>query len=166
MSLDEAIAVIVPLCLDLKDRHERGEKVYVHPSAVAPDASGLAKLNPKLALVPTNPRDRHCLAPELQSTLEPGDSRASVYSLGAILYEMVTGQHIGPGMKRPRDIEPSLPDALETLIGRPSSAIVSTAPRISARSRARCTTSLPPRAFTRRRSARRASTRAPSSMST
>jgi hypothetical protein len=118
MSLDEAIAVIVPLCLDLKDRHERGEKLYVHPSAVAPDASGLAKLNPKLALVPTNPRDRHCLAPELQATLEPGDSRASVYSLGAILYEMVTGQHIGPAMKRPRDIEPSLPEALETLIGK------------------------------------------------
>lgn len=118
MSLDEAIAVIVPLCLDLKDRHDRGEKLYVHPSAIAPDASGLAKLQTKLALVPTNPSDRHCLAPELQSTLEPGDSRASVYSLGAILYEMVTGEHIGPGMKRPREIEPSLPEALETLIGK------------------------------------------------
>ena len=31
---------------------------------------------------------------------------------------MVTGQHIGPAMKRPRDIEPSLPEALEILIGK------------------------------------------------
>src|SRR5262245_24830294 len=100
MSLDEAIAVIVPLCLDLKERHDRGEKVYVHPSAVAPYASGLAKLNPKLAIVPTNAFDRYCMAPELQATLEPGDARASVFSIGAILYEMVTGSHIGPAMRR------------------------------------------------------------------
>lgn len=118
MSLDEAIAVIVPLCLDLKERHDRGEKVYVHPSAVAPDASGLAKLNPKLAIVPTNAYDRYCMAPELQATLEPGDARASVFSIGAILYEMVTGSHIGPAMRRPREADPSLPDALEVLIGK------------------------------------------------
>src|SRR5947209_17547402 len=80
MSLDEAIAVIVPLCLDLAERHARGEKLYVHPSCIAPDATGLAKLHPKLALVPTNTHDRHCLAPELQSTLEPDDARATVYS--------------------------------------------------------------------------------------
>ena len=98
LSIDEAIAVIVPLCLDLKDRHDRGEKIYVHPSGIAPDATGLAKLNTRLALVPTNTFDRHCLAPELQATLEPGDACASVYSVGAILYEMVTGKHIGPAM--------------------------------------------------------------------
>src|SRR5262249_58626408 len=77
-----------------------------------------AKLNPRLALVPTNAHDKHCLAPELQRTLEPGDTCSSVYSVGAMLYEMVTGQHIGPAMKRPRDIDPSLPEALEVLIGK------------------------------------------------
>ncbi len=51
-------------------------------------------------------------------TLEPGDECASVYSVGAILYEMVTGRHVGPGMKRPREIDPSLPEALEVLIGK------------------------------------------------
>lgn len=118
MSLEEAIAVIVPVCLDLKERHARGEKVYVHPSAIAPGSDGLARLNPRLALVPTNAHDKHCLAPELQRTLEPGDACSSVYSIGAMLYEMCTGQHVGPAMKRPRDVDPSLPEALEVLIGK------------------------------------------------
>src|SRR4051794_4304590 len=72
LTVDEAVAVVVPLCLDLKERHARGERLYVHPSGIAPSADGLARITPKFALLPTNPRDRHCLAPELQQTLEPG----------------------------------------------------------------------------------------------
>jgi len=117
-SLDEAIAIIVPLCLDLKQRHERGEQVFVHPSCVAPGADGLARLQPQLAVLPTNARDRACLAPELQRTLSPGNSRASVFSVGAILYELVTGSPIGPAMRRPREVDPSLPDALEALLAK------------------------------------------------
>ena len=78
----------------------------------------MPRLNPRLALVPTDPFDKHCLAPELHRTLEPGDACSSVYSIGAILYEMVTGQHVGPAMKRPRDIDPTLPEALEILVGK------------------------------------------------
>jgi hypothetical protein len=118
MSLEEAIAVIVPVCMDLQERHTRGERLYVHPSAIAPGPDGIARVRPKLALVPTNASDKHCLAPELQRTLEPGDACASVYSVGAILYEMVTGHHVGPGMKRPREFDAALPDALEVLIGK------------------------------------------------
>ena len=104
--------------MDLQERHTRGERLYVHPSAIAPGPDGIARIRPKLALVPTNAADKHCLAPELQRTLEPGDACSSVYSVGAILYEMVTGQHIGPAMPRPRDVEPSLPESLEVLIGK------------------------------------------------
>lgn len=117
-SLDEAIATIVPLCLDLKERHDRGERVYVHPSCIAPGPDGLARIAPSLALVPTNQHDRACLAPELQRTLAPGDARATVFSVGAILYEMVTGASIGPAMRRPKDINPQLPDALEGLLAK------------------------------------------------
>jgi hypothetical protein len=115
-SLAEAVATVVPLCLDLQERHQRGERVYVHPSCVAPGPDGLAKLATALALLPTSPRDRTCLAPELQATLGPGDAKATVFALGAILYEMLTGQTVGPGMARPREINPSLPPNLETLL--------------------------------------------------
>ena len=118
LSLDEAIATIVPLCLDLKERHDRGERVYVHPSCVAPGEDGLARITDHLAVVPTNARDRACVAPELQRALEPGDSRASVFAIGAMLYEMTTGSTIGPGMRRPREIVPSLPEALEVLVAK------------------------------------------------
>jgi hypothetical protein len=118
VSLEEAVAVIVPVCLDLQERHARGELLFVHPSAIAPGPDGVARLKPRLAVAPTNPADRHCLAPELQRTLEPGDACASVYSLGAMLYEMISGEHVGPAMTRPCDIDPSLPDALEAVIGK------------------------------------------------
>ncbi len=117
-SLDEAIAIIVPLCLDLKQRHDRGEQVYVHPSSIAPGPDGLARLQPHLAILPTNPHDRACLAPELQRTLTPGNARASVFSVGAILYELVTGASIGPAMRRPREVDPRLPDSLEMLLSK------------------------------------------------
>lgn len=117
-SLDESIAIIVPLCLDLKQRHDAGEHVYVHPSCVAPGPDGLARLQPRLAIMPTNPRDRACLAPELQRTLSPGNSRASVFSVGAVLYELVTGAAIGPAMRRPREVDPSLPESLEVLLAK------------------------------------------------
>lgn len=117
-SLDEAIATIVPVIVDLKERHDRGELLYVHPSAIAPGPDGMARVDPSRAVVPTNPRDRMCLAPEHQARLDPGNARSSVFSVGAILYELVTGEHIGPAMRRPKDIEPSLPDALEMLLGK------------------------------------------------
>jgi hypothetical protein len=118
MSLDEAVAVIVPVCVDLNERHARGERLFVHPSAIAPGADGLARLDPRLAVLPTLSSDKHCLAPELQRTLEPGDVCSSVFSVGAILYEMVTGQHISAAMKRPRELDPTLPESLEVLIGK------------------------------------------------
>ena len=53
-SLDEAIAIAVPLCLDLKTRHDKGEKVFVHPSCIAPGADGLARVASHLATAPSN----------------------------------------------------------------------------------------------------------------
>src|SRR5579862_4947593 len=118
MKLDEAIALVVPVCLDLQERHARGERLYVHASAIAASADGLARVQPHLSGPPTHPHDKHCVAPELQRNQAPGDACASVFALGALLYEMVTGQHVGPAMHRPTEFDPTLPEALEVLIGK------------------------------------------------
>jgi eukaryotic-like serine/threonine-protein kinase len=118
LSLDDAIAVIVPVCIDLKARHDRGERLYVHASAITAGQDGLMRLNPALATPPTSARDRAALAPELVASGAPGDARASVFAVGAMLYEAVTGSAVGPGMRRPRDVSPDLPEALEILLGK------------------------------------------------
>jgi hypothetical protein len=118
MSIEEAIAVIVPVCLELQSRHKGGERLFVHPSCISAGADGVPRLDAPAGALPGHAFDRHCIAPELQRSLEPGDACSSVYSVGAILYEMVTGHHVGPAMKRPREIDPSLPETLEIVIGK------------------------------------------------
>jgi hypothetical protein len=118
MSLEAALGAFVPLCLELKSRHDRGEKLYVHASCIIAGADGAATIDAKRALVPTNAKDRACTAPELHATLQPGDARASVFAIGAMLYEAVTGSVVGPGMRRPREILPHLPDLFETLVAK------------------------------------------------
>lgn len=118
LSLDDAIAIIVPVCLDLKERHARGEAHFVHPAAISAGADGLMRLNPALAAAPTDPRDRAAQAPELLPTNGPGGPRASVFAVGAMLYEAVCGVPVGPGMRRPREVDPALPEALEHLLAK------------------------------------------------
>ncbi|OJY29946.1 MAG: hypothetical protein BGO98_50015 [Myxococcales bacterium 68-20] len=118
LTLDDAIAVIVPVCTDLKERHARGEAHYVHPSAIASGPDGLMRVEPQLAVNPKDPRDRAALAPEVLRTNSPGDARASVFAVGAMLYEAVCGTPVGPGMRRPRDVNPDLPEALEHLLAK------------------------------------------------
>lgn len=118
LSLDDAIAVIVPVCVDLKARHDRGEAHFVHPSAIAPGPDGLMRLAPELAQSPSDPRDRAALAPEVLRSNTPGNARASVFAVGAMLYEAVCGAPVGPGMRRPREVEPSLPESLEHLLAK------------------------------------------------
>jgi hypothetical protein len=118
LSLDDAIAVIVPTCLDLKERHARGEAHYVHASAICTGPDGLMRLDPQLAMNPKDPRDRAALAPEVLRSNGPGNARASVFAIGAMLYEAVCGTPVGPGMRRPRDVDPSLPEGLEHLLAK------------------------------------------------
>ncbi len=115
-TLDEATALLVPLCLDLARHHGAGARVFVTPSSV--QAQPTPQLDEASAHVqPTLPRDKACLAPEERGG-QPGNARATVFSLGAMLYEMVTGESVGPGMRRPSEVVPQLPAALETLLGK------------------------------------------------
>lgn len=118
LSLEEAIAIAVPLALDLKQRHDRGERWFVHPSCIIGGHDGLARVEAQLAGVPDDPRDRACLAPEQQTSPQPGDARASVFSIGAILYEAVVGHSVGPAMRRPASVIANIPDAFEILLAK------------------------------------------------
>ncbi len=128
LSLDDVIAVLVPVTSDLKERHARGEKLFVHPGAIAKSPDGLFRVQPHLATAPKDPHDRAALAPELVKSGQPGDARASVFAIGAMLYEAVTLSAVGPGMRRPRDVDPSLPESVEILLGKALVANASSRP--------------------------------------
>ncbi len=118
LTLEESIAIVVPLCLDVQTRHNRGESIYLHPGCVLVGGDGITRFEPRLATAPTTHQDLACLAPELVASRTPGNSRASVFAIGAILYEMVTCEYVGPGMRRPKQIDPTLPSGLETLLAK------------------------------------------------
>jgi hypothetical protein len=116
-SLREAIAIIVPLTTRIAELHAQGLAFHVYPSAIEHGRAGSDIDLAAAAAAPSNPRDRACLAPEEKKGAS-GDSRASVFSIGAIVYELVTGESVGPGMKRPTEAVPGLPAQLEVVLGK------------------------------------------------
>jgi hypothetical protein len=117
-SVREAISVTVPLCTRLAELHAQGKTFYVHPSALSFTPDGQVFVLDDLARTPPSlPRDRPCLAPEERKG-SAGDARASVFAVGAILYELLTNAVVGPGMRRPSELVPDMPAALETILGK------------------------------------------------
>jgi eukaryotic-like serine/threonine-protein kinase len=117
-SLKEAIAVVVPVCVKLAELHAQGRTLFVHPSSLGYGAGGVVTvLEARAGGPPSLPRDRACLAPEERKGAA-GDARASVFAIGAILYELLTGAVVGPGMRRPSDLVPGLPPSVETILGK------------------------------------------------
>ncbi len=114
----DAIAIGVPLCTHLAKLHDGGKRLYVYPSIIRYAGPGLVEIMEDRAHVaPHLPRDRACLAPEERKGNE-GDPGGSVFAVGAILYELITGAHVGPGMRRPADLVPDLPSSLEVILGK------------------------------------------------
>ncbi len=116
-TLREAIAIIVPLSTRVAALHAEGRVFHLHPSSIEHGRAGSDVDLTAAAALPQNPRDRACLAPEERKGAS-GDARASVFSIGAILYELVTGESVGPGMKRPTEAAPGLPAQLEVVLGK------------------------------------------------
>jgi hypothetical protein len=113
----EAIGVAVPLCTHLSNLHAQGKALYVHPSSLGYEGGVVRVLEDRAHTPPSLPRDRACLAPEERKGTE-GDARASVFAVGAILYELLTSASVGPGMRRPAEVVPDMPPTLEVIIGK------------------------------------------------
>ena len=118
-SVKEAMGIVVPLCTQLAGLHAQGKTLFIHPSSLRYAAkNGVADVAEERAhAAPTLPRDRACLAPEERKGAE-GDARASVFAVGAILYELLTSGSVGPGMRRPSDVAPEVPHELEVILGK------------------------------------------------
>jgi eukaryotic-like serine/threonine-protein kinase len=117
-SIKEAVNIIVPLCLEAAQRHDRGERLFLHPSCIVLTGTGQLQIAAELASSPPSmERDRACLAPE-EKHGQSGDSRASVFTIGAIFYELLTNELVGPAMPRPTQVVPGLHPAVEVILGK------------------------------------------------
>jgi hypothetical protein len=116
-SIREALGILVPLCTRLAELHAAGKTLFVTPSSLRRTDMGLEIVDSLAHAAPSFPRDRACLAPETRRG-EPGDARASVFMVGALLYELLTSASVGPGMQRPTELVANLPPALESLLGK------------------------------------------------
>ncbi|HVY44347.1 MAG TPA: hypothetical protein VHB21_00650 [Minicystis sp.] len=114
----EAIGLLVPLCTQLAEVHAQGKLLYVHPSSLRLVHGALLQpVDEWTSQPPSLPRDRACLAPEERKG-GAGDARASVFAVGAMLYELITGEVVGPGMRRPSECVSGLPASLEGVLGK------------------------------------------------
>ncbi len=117
LSLKQAVGIVVPLCVQLAELHRAGHTLFLHPSMLVEDQYGFFQVSPQLAhQPPILPRDKACLPPEAKAA--PGGARASVFGIGAILYELVTGAAVGPGMRRPTEVVSGLPSDFEAVLAK------------------------------------------------
>jgi len=118
LNLKQAVGIIVPLCVQAAELHRAGHLLYLHPSSLMEDEYGFYQIVPALAQrPPLLPRDKACLAPEDRGGI-PGNARASVFALGAILYELLTGLSVGPGMRRPSEVVSGLVPDFEAMLAK------------------------------------------------
>jgi eukaryotic-like serine/threonine-protein kinase len=111
------VAMMVPFITELADRHAEGESLFVYPGAILYRPSGAQLIEENAHVMPGEARDRACLAPEQRQGTE-GDARSSVFAIGAILYELMVGQPVGPGMRRPSEVAKGVPQAFEMLLSK------------------------------------------------
>ncbi|MEM1033548.1 MAG: hypothetical protein AAF928_02860 [Myxococcota bacterium] len=111
------VAMMVPLISELDDLHAGGAKLFVSPSSIRFKPSGASMIVEAAQTLPTSDRDRACIAPEERSG-DGGDARSSVFAVGAVLYELATNEIVGPGMRRPSEVVPSLSQKFEMILGK------------------------------------------------
>ena len=117
-NMRQIVAMTVPLITELAEQHGEGKRLFVHPAVVVFNPAGLTMSAAAATQAPDEQRDRACLAPEQRASTSQGDASASVFALGAMLYEMITGMSVGPGMQRPSDVRKGIPERFVLLLGK------------------------------------------------
>jgi eukaryotic-like serine/threonine-protein kinase len=118
LNLKQAVGIVVPLCVQLAELHRAGHKLFLHPSMLVEDQYGFYQVSPQHAQQPPLlPRDKACLPPEAKAGT-PGGARTSVFGIGALMYELVTGAAVGPGMRRPSEVVSGLPPDFEAVLAK------------------------------------------------
>jgi len=118
LNLKQAVGIVVPLCVQLAELHRAGHKLFLHPSMLIEDQYGFFQVSLQhAAQPPLLPRDKACLPPEAKAGT-PGGARTSVFGVGAILYELVTGAAVGPGMRRPSEVVSGLTPEFEAVLAK------------------------------------------------
>jgi hypothetical protein len=118
LNVKQAVGICVPICVQVAKLHQRGELLFLHPSSLVEDDNGFFQVAPERGKTPpVFPRDKACLAPEERSG-RAGSAKASVFAVGAMLYELLTGQSVGPGMRRPSELAGGLPPNFEAVLAK------------------------------------------------
>ncbi len=118
LNAKQAVGICVPICVQVAGLHQRGELLFLHPSSLIEDENGFFVVSMDRARTPpVFPRDKACLAPEERGG-RPGTAKASVFAVGAIIYELLTGQSVGPGMRRPSELAGGLPPNFEAVLAK------------------------------------------------
>src|SRR5690606_13011169 len=117
LTLKQAVGLVVPLAVELAELHDAGQAGYVYPSNLLGNEKGVSVDPAHFNAPPELTRDKTYLAPELREG-GTGGARSSVYAVGALLYELVTLQTVGPTMQRPAVLVPTLPPDFEVILGK------------------------------------------------